>query len=130
MFLLIVNRSPGGGGYGQNIAAGTEAGNIASVLSNGFYNGEVLAYPSFGSDNPDMSNFHIWGHFSQMVWEATESVGCYTYTCSPPGADAFDCKPDGTSYLSGEEINCRSSPESIPTAAIFTVCNYYPAGNH
>ena len=120
-----MGRAPGGGGYGQNIAAGTQAGAIASILSNGFYNGEEPLYPAYGTDNPDMGNFEKWGHFSQMVWSKTESVGCYTYTCSPPGADPLDCKPDGTPYL--KNTSCKS-PGVIPEAAIFTVCNYYPPG--
>lgn len=124
--LLTFPRAPGGGGYGQNIAAGTQAGSIASILSNGFYNGEEPQYPSdYGNNNPDMSKFEAWGHFSQMVWAKTESVGCYTYTCSPPGADPLDCKPDGSPYLAG--TTCKK-PGVIPEAAIFTVCNYYPPG--
>ena len=119
-------RTPGGGGYGQNIAAGTQAGDIASVLSNGFYNGEEPHYPSdYGNNNPDMSQFETWGHFSQMVWAKTESVGCYTYTCTPPGASVLDCKPDGTPYLA--KTTCKQMG-GIPEAQIFTVCNYYPAG--
>ena len=119
-------RTPGGGGYGQNIAAGTQAGDIASVLSNGFYNGEEPHYPSdYGNNNPDMSQFETWGHFSQMVWAKTESVGCYTHTCTPPGASVLDCKPDGTPYLAN--TTCKQMG-GIPEAQIFTVCNYYPAG--
>ncbi|KAL8725637.1 MAG: hypothetical protein Q9181_006336 [Wetmoreana brouardii] len=92
--------SPGGGGYGQNIAAGLTAGEIAKTLTGGFYNNEMMLYPGYGNDNPDMSKFEEWGHFSQMLWQSTTKVGCYSYTCSPPGAKPLDCNPStGQSYL-------------------------------
>lgn len=116
------SRAPGGGGYGQNIAAGTPVGNITAILTNGFYNGELPLYPEFGTNNPNTALFEKWGHFSQVVWKSTKSVGCYTAICSPPGESTLDCKPDGTSYLSG--LNCGNGG----ILAIFTVCNYYPAG--
>lgn len=120
---LIPDRSPGGGGYGQNIAAGTEAGQIAKVLTGGFYNNEMMDYPKFGVDSPDMTNFEKWGHFSQMVWKGTQKVGCYTFTCSPAGAPPLDCNPaTGQSYL--KNTGCGNGGME----AIFTVCNYSPAG--
>lgn len=57
-----------------------------------------------------------------MVWKNSTSVGCYTAICSPPGANALDCKPDKTSYL--KKMPCGNG--GVP--AIFTVCNYYPPG--
>ncbi|KAL8827092.1 MAG: hypothetical protein Q9170_007155 [Blastenia crenularia] len=117
--------SPGGGGYGQNIAAGTQANNISAILSNGFYNDEMMLFPSYGSDSPDMSNFEKWGHFSQMLWQSTKKVGCYTYTCSPAGAPPLDCNPStGQSYL--KNTGCGNGGMN----AIFTVCNYSPPGNY
>lgn len=71
------------------------------------YNGEVNNYPGpYGSDNPDLSNFESWGHYSQIVWRSTASVGCATQYC-----------PQG---LSG-------AGAGVPP--YFTVCDYYPAGN-
>ncbi|KAL8740679.1 MAG: hypothetical protein Q9190_006648, partial [Brigantiaea leucoxantha] len=117
--------APGGGGYGQNIAAGYEAGHIAEVLTGGFYNNEMMLYPGYGSDDPDMSLFEKWGHFSQLVWSTTTKVGCYTYTCSPSGASPLDCNPaTGQSYLKG--TGCGNGGMN----AIFTVCNYSPPGNY
>ncbi|KAL8868538.1 MAG: hypothetical protein Q9174_004924 [Haloplaca sp. 1 TL-2023] len=115
--------TPGGGGYGQNIAAGRQPGEIAKILTGGFYNDEIMLYPGYGNDSPDMGNFHAWGHFSQMLWTTTTKVGCYTHSCIPEGAKALDC-PQGTgqSYLPPLECAAR-----IP--AIFTVCNYSPPGN-
>lgn len=83
-----------------------------------------MLYPGYGNDNPDMSNFELWGHFSQMLWQSTKKVGCYTYTCSPPGAKPLDCNPStGQSYL--KNTGCGNGGMN----AIFTVCNYSPPGN-
>jgi hypothetical protein len=72
-----------------------------------WYNGELAAYlPSYyGQANPDFSNFEVWGHFSQVVWKSTTSIGCATQFCK-----------SGTLF---------------PTVAgWFTVCNYGPAGTY
>lgn len=114
--------TPGGGYYGQNIAAGIQSGNITAILSNNFYNDEQPKYPEYGISSPNLTLFEEWGHFSQLVWKSTLSVGCYTEICSPPGANALGCKPDNTSYLSG--LDCGNG--GVP--AIFTVCNYDPPG--
>lgn len=58
----------------------------------------------YGEANPDMTNFEKWGHFSQIVWLDTTTVGCATVTCSP--------------------LAESGSSMALP----FTVCNYYPAG--
>ncbi|CAO1602242.1 hypothetical protein XANCAGTX0491_005868 [Xanthoria calcicola] len=120
------DRTPGGGGYGQNIAAGTPARQVASILTNAFYNNELELYPGFGTDSPDMSNFHAWGHFSQMVWGSTTKVGCYSYNCNPAGKMELDCNPaTGQSYLG--KTGCGTSGSGM--YPVFTVCNYSPPGN-
>ena len=118
--------TPGGGGYGQNIAGGIKPGNLSAILTNGFYNDEFDKYSNqFGLDNVDMSQFEGWGHMSQMLWKDTQSVGCYTSSCAPPGADPQMCNPStGESYLK----NAPCGPNG-GEPAFFTVCNYYPAGN-
>lgn len=69
------------------------------------YNDEMGYYQGlYGEANPDMTNFEHWGHFSQIVWVDTATVGCATVTCS----------------------NLAESGSSL--ALPFTVCNYYPAG--
>ena len=116
------SRVPGDGDYGQNIGAGITAGNISALLTNLLYNGEIENYPlPYGQKDP--AGLESWGHYSQMVWSDTTSVGCYTYDCSPPGQPATqDCDPSGQSYLAN--TNCGS----YGTPAVFTVCNYYPEG--
>ncbi|KAK3331247.1 CAP domain-containing protein [Apodospora peruviana] len=106
--------TPGGGGYGQNLAMyGTTSDPeslgaskaLAMGVTGGWYNGEINKYPgsNYGNPNTDMSAFHEWGHYSQMVWKETQQVGCFTKYC-PPGS-----------------MNDMGS--------WFTVCNYYPPGN-
>ena len=100
------NTTTDGGGYGQNIAAGLAADNITAIITELFYNGEVGYYTNlYGQANPDMSNFHNWGHFSQIVWKGTSKVGCATQYC-----------PKGLANV---------GPYTPPH---FTVCNYGPPG--
>ena len=119
-------RAAGDGNYGQNIGAGFDAGQVSNLISNMFYNDEINNYPlPYGQENP--AGFESWGHFSQMVWSETTSVGCYTYDCSPAGQHATqDCDANGKSYLTN--MPCSSSAGVSGTPAVFTVCNYYPAG--
>jgi len=107
--------TPGGGGYGQNIAVYGSSGDveadgsssmIAMAATDMWYNGEVnLFLPSYyGEANPDFSNFESWGHYSQMVWKSTTGVGCAVQFCAA-----------GTIYPS--------------MGSWFSVCNYNPPGN-
>ena len=103
----------GGGGYGQNIAMWgstgdvSESGEVAFIgqsITEMWYNGELELFNGYGQDQPDMSNFRQWGHFTQIVWKKTTSVGCHVQYC-PPGT---------------------MSPNM---GAFFSVCNYFPPGN-
>lgn len=98
------NTQAGGGGYGQNIGAGSTPEQVDAMITNAMYNNEMMLYPGYGSE-PDMSNFEGWGHFSQIVWAGTTSVGCYTQQCT-----------GGLSNV---------GPGVQP---YFTVCNYFPVG--
>lgn len=70
------------------------------------YDNEIGWYPTpYGNDSPDMTNFEMWGHYSQIVWKSTTSVGCATQYC--PGGLA----------------NTGSG-----VSPYFTVCNYSPPG--
>lgn len=101
------NTQEGGGGYGQNIAAGTAPTDVAQVITNEFYDGEVCEFEGlYGAANPSMKHFENWGHFSQVVWKATSEVGCATVHCaSGLGGVGKDVEP------------------------YFTVCNYKGPGN-
>ncbi|OIW31312.1 PR-1-like protein [Coniochaeta ligniaria NRRL 30616] len=107
--------TPGGGGYGQNLALYGSSNDVrlqgetltvAQAITDMWVNGEVNAYPTqdLGQPNVDMSNFEAWGHFSQVVWVASEQIGCATQYC-----------PAGTIYPNLD--------------AYYTVCDYYPPGN-
>ncbi|KAL1901081.1 hypothetical protein Sste5346_002148 [Sporothrix stenoceras] len=109
------DQTVGGGGYGQNIASSGSSANLANASPNTFvnkavtdqwYNGELPFYPvaGYGQSTPDLTNFSKWGHFSQVVWVASTSIGCASHYCAA-----------GTIF---------------PTLnSWFTVCNYQATGN-
>ncbi|KAJ2893992.1 putative scp-like extracellular protein [Zalerion maritima] len=105
----------GGGGYGQNIAMWASSDDVQATgkgvfigrtITEMWYNGEINLFPSadYGMDTPDMSNFHAWGHYSQVIWADTTAVGCAVQYCEP------GTMVDGM-------------------GAYYSVCNYSPAGN-
>jgi hypothetical protein len=98
-----------GGGYGQNIAAGAPVNAIDSVINDQFYNNEEPLFVDYGQGTPaDFdSNFENYGHFTQVVWSGSSSVGCASVDCSASGL--------------------QNVGSDVPP--IFHVCNYYPAGN-
>lgn len=103
----MANSSIDGGYYGQNIAAGTSPANVATVITTEFYNNEVVSYnPAWYGHEPNLTTFDSYGHFTQVVWSNTLSVGCYTADCSHQGI------------------------QGLPSDILpwFTVCNYYPPG--
>ncbi|KAL3427313.1 SCP-like extracellular protein [Phlyctema vagabunda] len=88
------NLGPGGGGYGQNLAAYGSSGNvkamsqssmIAKAITGMWYNSEYNAFlPSYyGQPTPDTTNFAGYGHLTQIIWNGTASVGCATQYCAP-----------------------------------------------
>jgi len=80
---------------------------MGAIITDGFYNGEVESYTYYGGE-PDTNTLHQWGHFSQIVWRDTSSVGCYTSNCTASGLG-----------------NIAPSTGIRP---YFTVCNYGPPG--
>jgi len=71
------------------------------------YNDEMENYaPYYGEATPG-GDSDSYGHFTQIVWKGSQSLGCYTQDC--------------TQGLSGVQ------PGVEP---YFTVCNYYPVGTY
>lgn len=72
--------------YGENLAMGTTGALDAETIV-GMWYGEVSAYDfrhgGFGMDT---------GHFTQLVWRATERLGCGRATCR--GMDIVVCNYD------------------------------------
>ncbi|KAF7528994.1 hypothetical protein G7054_g9974 [Neopestalotiopsis clavispora] len=96
-------------GVGQNIGAGIPADAMGVLITEGFYNNEVNAYKAYGMEPNDTdAGHHVWGHFSQVIWESTTTVGCYTQDCSVTGLN-------------------RTNESTI--APWFSICNYFPPGN-
>lgn len=92
--------------YGQNIGAGAPASEIENLINTEFYAKELDIFKSeFGKPQPNMGNFAAWGHFTQIVWKDTGSLGCYTADCSGSGLAGTNASP------------------------YFTVCNYLKPGN-
>jgi len=112
------NVQAGGGGYGQNIAAGAPEDNITSVITDLFYNGEINNFAGlYGQATPDNINddaaFDGYGHYTQIVWQGTTAVGCATVDCTGQGNG-----PNGLGNVASD----------VPP--FFTVCNYSPPGNY
>jgi hypothetical protein len=87
----------GRGPYGENLYASTGAASIAQAVA-----GWATEAPSF--DLPSNTCRDVCGHYTQLVWRDTTSVGCGSARCttgSPFGAGAWT----------------------------FWVCNYAPPGN-
>ena len=65
---------PGGfSGQGENLG---EAASIEAVVKLWYsekskYHGEVVIFPS-----PQGTNYHLWGHYTQMAWKNTLRIGC------------------------------------------------------
>ncbi|TVY30668.1 putative pathogenesis-related protein [Lachnellula hyalina] len=104
-------------GYGQNIAAWgasngvpSDSSAVANAITEAWYNGEVGDFPfnvaDITLDTSGLYNGHDILHFSQVVWKDTVSVGCASATCGP------------------DTVLGQASYDSV-----YTVCNYYPAGN-
>jgi hypothetical protein len=82
---------------------------MGEFITLGLYNSEVNNYVYYGGE-PDYSTLDSWGHFSQIVWMNSDTVGCYTADCSAASG--------GLQNVGSGNIE-----------PYFTVCNYAPPGN-
>ncbi|KAL1623832.1 hypothetical protein SLS54_004294 [Diplodia seriata] len=114
-----------GGGYGQNLEIGSPKGEIQHAITNGWYNSEVGYWPDdyYGLPTPpDMidpasTSWEHYGHFTQVIWAASDEVGCAQAECARLGCSAgTDSCEDG--YLPDGKYG-----------RYLTVCNYKSVGN-
>lgn len=103
--------------YGQNLALGNPADDIAGIITDQWY-AEVNAFAgNYGQAQPDygtnMENFEQWGHFTQVVWKSTTKIGCATWRCKSVASSATDSTPMPAAY--GGDV---------------TYCNYQSPGNY
>jgi uncharacterized protein YkwD len=96
----------GNGGLGENIAAGAPTLTIASA-NMGWIQGEEPDYNYATNTCNTMGGTVECGHYTQIVWKTTTSVGCALVTCNTN-------TPFGTKY---------------GTKWGYAVCDYSPPGN-
>lgn len=124
--------------YRQNIAVGLQAPDISTIITDLFYvcvainfpglkwrlmlmltqNGEVNYYPVYGKE-PSMNNFEKWGHFSQVVWKGTKSVGCATVDCRKQGLKNWPY-PNAYFTVCNYELVSFSPPSKTGTRTVLT----------
>jgi hypothetical protein len=96
----------GNGGLGENIAAGTPMLTIAGS-NKGWIDDEKPAY-DYSTNTCNTAVAPECGHYTQIVWKTTTSVGCALVTCNVNSP--FDTSKYGTKWG-------------------FAVCDYAPPGN-
>jgi len=62
-------------GCGQNLAAGSGWPATTSVLS-GLFNLWMKEKSKYHCQAISNSNYHVFGHYTQVMWSSTRSVGC------------------------------------------------------
>jgi len=83
-----------GGPYGENLAAGT-TGYMDPAAVVAMWYGEIKDYDY---KNPGFSM--QTGHFTQVVWKTTQSVGCGMVQCN--GMDVWVCEYDPPGNWDGQ----------------------------
>jgi len=92
-------------GNGENLWAGTGSTFSGAAAVDSWYN--ELTKPGYDFNNAGFSSGT--GHFTQVVWKSTTSVGCAVKFC--------------------DLLHLPSQPEGWSNAKYF-VCEYYPPGNY
>jgi hypothetical protein len=104
---------PAGVNQGQNLfTVSGDAFNVTAGITESWYKAELPFMTNSGTNYFGMENipddvFHQVGHFTQVVWIDSVSVGCVSQDCT------------GRMMVNGELSELNK----------FTVCNYDPAGN-
>lgn len=98
--------------YGQNLAIGQPASDIAGIITDQWYAEENNFGSDYGQSQPNMNNFGSWGHFTQVVWRSSSQIGCASWHCPSVATNKYD-----------------STPLSPAFGNVVTYCNYAGAGN-
>jgi hypothetical protein len=100
---------PAGVNQGQNLfTVSGDSFNVTAGITESWYKAELpFMNGYFGMANIPDDVFHKVGHFTQVVWIDSTSVGCVSQDCT------------GRMIVNGASSNLDK----------FTVCNYDPAGN-
>jgi hypothetical protein len=100
---------PAGVNQGQNLfTVSGDAFNVTAGITESWYKAELPFMDGYyGMANIPDDVFHKVGHFTQVVWIDSTSVGCVSQDCT------------GRMIVNGASSNLDK----------FTVCNYDPAGN-
>jgi hypothetical protein len=101
---------PQGVSEGQNLfTVSGNSFNVTAGITESWYKAELpFMNGHYGEPQIPDDVFHQVGHFTQVVWKGTTSVGCFSKDC-------------GTNM----EVNGQVGSELNK----FTVCNYLPPGN-
>ncbi|KAM4065396.1 cysteine-rich secretory protein family protein [Hirsutella rhossiliensis] len=89
----IDNHDNHGKGFGQNLAwlwtsdQGDSATKVALGGVKSWYDEKKNFGNLYGVPDPTSGNFNAIGHYTQMVWKATDEVGCATHRCSNSKVD-------------------------------------------
>ncbi|KAH7035995.1 CAP domain-containing protein [Microdochium trichocladiopsis] len=97
------------GDYGQNIgwASAASGGDddavneMADMITDAWY-GEVSKFTEYGASTPNTARLGEWGHFTQVVWNATTEVGCAYSTCNAGAAHMFICNYSPPGNVGGQ----------------------------
>ena len=105
-----------GGPYGENLAEGTYTNPNYYVYL--WYN-EMSNYPF---DNPGGGDFESYGHFTQVVWKASTTIGCGLADCS--GSLLLVCEYNPRGNVAGAQEYSANVATAIsqtyPTPAQFS----------
>ena len=105
-----------GGPYGENLAIGGDSNPAYYVW---LWFNETNLYTNY--TDPDLDDFEEWGHFTQVVWDATTTIGCgYSNKCT-------NLNPYGPYYLVCEYNTGNVEPASNFVANVLTPTASEPA---
>lgn len=95
---------------GQNLfAVSGNAFNVTAGIIESWYKNELPYMRGFfGAEDIPEDVFHRVGHLTQVLWKATNRIGCASINC-------------------GKNMKVDGNPSSSLNK--YTVCNYIPAGN-